>query len=734
MARIPTRLMKLVTEALVTGRQDSVLDEGDALLPSEVASHIWQHWTQHSSEEQRQSEIEALAQARWEELQQAAEPLLQDLAADNPNVYQTAAAYLLQIPAAIRRRLRRPADAEGHTLPSGWSLRQADDLSALLPQQLPWFTPGDRPSDVGNWELVELIDVGGLGETWKARNPDSPDGTPVLLKFCLHPTAKERLLRPETLASGSILDRVMQQGEHPGLLRLRRLHLHANPPCLEYEHFAGAPLVSLARDRQLPQPPVVLQIMRDLAQTLGRLHRLEPPLVHRGLGPETVLVRQNEDGSLTCKLTDLGLSAFLPRPADRFAADMGRNPVLYQSPQEQRGEPPQARDDIFSLGILWYQLLIGNFSAGRPGGSQWRRRLADQGLATEVIELLETCFEDDPMFRPADGADLADKLQRLTGAAARPAARKRVAMDDLLAATTAEAAPPEPAEPAGEARPAGRSRSRRSDVWQLFDTLEKKAPELPKLITNSLGLKLVLVPAGSFQMGTQHEEIGARENEWPRHEITLTQPFYLGVTPITQQQYARVMGQNPARFHADNGGGPDHPVENVTWEQAVDFCRRLSELPEEKQAGRSYRLPTEAEWEYACRAGTDTPFSYGSALSSAQANCDGQFPYGGAPAGRAAQKTTRVGQFAPNNFGLCDMHGNVWEWCADWLEARYYEWSPRRDPAGPGEGRFRVLRGGSWKNHAVTCRAGYRNGLNPRLKDSATGFRVVCAAGTPPAA
>jgi formylglycine-generating enzyme required for sulfatase activity len=243
-----------------------------------------------------------------------------------------------------------------------------------------------------------------------------------------------------------------------------------------------------------------------------------------------------------------------------------------------------------------------------------------------------------------------------------------------------------------------------------------------------VGLKLVLIPAGTFQMGTSPGEAGARENEWPRHEVTLTHAFYLATTPVTQQQYLRVMGQNPARFSAENGGGPDHAVENVTWEQASAFCQRLSELPEEKQAGRVYRLPTEAEWEYACRAGTITPFSTGPSLSAAQANFDGHFPYGDGPPGRALQRTSRVSQFPPNHFGLHDVHGNVWEWCADWLDAAYYEWSPRRDPPGPSEGRYRVLRGGSWKNHAVTCRAGYRNGLNPRLKDSATGFRVACDA------
>jgi formylglycine-generating enzyme required for sulfatase activity len=185
------------------------------------------------------------------------------------------------------------------------------------------------------------------------------------------------------------------------------------------------------------------------------------------------------------------------------------------------------------------------------------------------------------------------------------------------------------------------------------------------------------------------------------------------------------MGTNPSRFSTSAGGSPEHPAERVTWDEAVAFCQRLNMLPEEKSAGHTFRLPTEAEWEYACRAGTTTPFAIGATLSSTQANFDGQFPYGEAETGRALQKTTKVGSYPANNFGLFDMHGNVWEWCADWLDSLGYQHSPKRDPQGPEAGQMRVLRGGSWRNHAVTCRSAYRNGLRPNARDSATGFRVV---------
>jgi formylglycine-generating enzyme required for sulfatase activity len=294
--------------------------------------------------------------------------------------------------------------------------------------------------------------------------------------------------------------------------------------------------------------------------------------------------------------------------------------------------------------------------------------------------------------------------------------------------------PDEPRPPDDASAPAARSeasvrRSRRPGVEQLFEALATTAAEQAKLVTNTAGMKLVLIPAGTFMMGSAAEEALHRLNELPRHEVAITQPFYMSVHLVTQGQYEQVMRTNPARFNAAGGGDLNHPVERISWDDAMEFCRRLSALPEEKQAGRTYRLPTEAEWEYACRAGTPTPFSFGPALTGAQANFDANFPAGDSEKARPAGRTMPVGSYAANNFGLHDMHGNLWEWCGDWYDGGYYRASPRRDPPGPATGRFRVVRGGAWRNHAATCRAAYRNALVPNNRDPYTGFRVVMTAG-----
>ena len=167
--------------------------------------------------------------------------------------------------------------------------------------------------------------------------------------------------------------------------------------------------------------------------------------------------------------------------------------------------------------------------------------------------------------------------------------------------------------------------------------------------TNSLGMRFVLIPAGKFLMGSPESEADCDDDEGPQHEAEITRPFFLGVYPVTQEQYKKAMGKNPSYFTRRKGGGAKHPVEQVSWEDAVEFCRKLSARAEEKAFGRPYRLPTEAEWEYSCRGGATSslPFFFGGSLSSTQANFNGNYPYGGAAQGPSLQRTTAVGSYAP---------------------------------------------------------------------------------------
>jgi formylglycine-generating enzyme required for sulfatase activity len=262
-----------------------------------------------------------------------------------------------------------------------------------------------------------------------------------------------------------------------------------------------------------------------------------------------------------------------------------------------------------------------------------------------------------------------------------------------------------------------------------------------KYVTNSIGMGLVKIPAGGFLMGSPATDKD-RDAEEQQHEVRITKAFYMGVHEVTQGQFKRVMGYNPS-YHSKGGtkrtidtwypdklpAGGMHkvagldtsglPVENVSWEEAKEFCEKLSALPEEKKKGRSYRLPTEAEWEYSCRgpAAAYRTFHTGDTLTVKGAN------FIDSTLGR----TTKVGIYPANVFGLHDMHGNVNEWCSDWAGQKYYEESEKDDPKGPASGSNRVVRGGCWGSSAMGCRSARRSWSQPTYRSIDIGFRNALA-------
>ncbi|MGB3514199.1 MAG: formylglycine-generating enzyme family protein [Microcoleaceae cyanobacterium] len=257
-----------------------------------------------------------------------------------------------------------------------------------------------------------------------------------------------------------------------------------------------------------------------------------------------------------------------------------------------------------------------------------------------------------------------------------------------------------------------------NDSGKIIHRTQGSARQRIEDLGNGIKLEMVDIPGGNLFMGSPENEAQRESYESPRHQVTLP-PFYMSKYPITQNQYQAIMGNNPSNFK-----GGSRPVEKVTWHNATEFCQKLCQ-----KNGKTYRLPSESQWEYSCRASTTTPFYFGETITSELVNYDGNDTYGNAPEGKYREETTDVGSFPPNAFGLYDMHGNVWEWCVDVWHDNYN--------AGPTDGSIwesggnsqRVLRGGSWYCNPSYCRSANRISYDAVNGLINTSFRVVLLPG-----
>jgi formylglycine-generating enzyme required for sulfatase activity len=650
------------------------------------------------------AEAQDAAQAAPDEVDKAAAAVADEVAASqSPEVREQVRAgitnLLRQVPAGVRTASRRADDPTGTTVPLDFVL-SPEKVVQVLPARLPRFRAGDYPLANVDRQLVRLLGVGGFGEVWLACKASRKNAKPVAMKFCLDPAAQKQLLAHEKAINDLLTDEEAEDAANPGVVPLLETYLRADPPALEYKYVAGGDLSRYILEWQRLGPKERVEnaarTVLELAQTTGAFHALSPAVVHRDLKPSNILV-EAVGGVERTRIADFGIGGVAAQQALREAATRpssftgvlvselrGAHTPLYASPEQKEGQPADPRDDVHALGVIWYQLLTGKLRSGPPTGRRWAEKLREDGMAAGLIDLLSACVEPSAEDRIKDGRELAAELAK--------AFEPRQAGGDQT--------PPVPATPA------------------RGQTVPEPAPPPPgpaKEITNSVGMKLVLIPAGRFRMGSPVGEYDRFHCEGPQHGVTITKPFYLGVTPVTQAQYERVMGNNPAKFHKGNGGGPDHPVESVRWGDAVTFLKQLSDITEEKIANRRYSLPTEAEWEYACRAGTETVYHFGStpALLGDYAWFDGT----------SGGKTHPVGQKKPNFWGLFDMHGNVSDWCRD--GRRGYRQVELADPVGAEDGA-RVVRGGCWNSAPGGCRAAFRDEFRPGLSSAFWGFRALC--------
>ncbi len=631
---------------------------------------------------------------RWgdAEFQQAFEQLLHASTADLEwrsanSLPPEVVCYLQQLPAAVRRTCRRPSDPDGDSLPRGFHIDEPVDLLAFLPSRPCQLQRTQRLAGLGNWELNDWIGNGRATEVWQGWDERQPERSPNQLKF-IYGTDEADTLRRHAVE----LTELAEIDLPTGVIPIRAVHLDTDPVCIETDALDGYDLTGCMRElhwqSDKPRPEVALKLVRRIAQILAGLHRLG--LVHRDLKPSNILFKPTGSGKFTLWVSDLGWGALSAevnlehvrhgtRSGEYFhEAINGAHTPLYASPQQIKRHRPDPRDDVYALGSIWYQLLTLDPHASPPVGHDWYGEFAHHGFSEAQAHLLESCLATRPDRRPANGQELLERIEEILHPPSKPTKVAAHADED--------------------------------------DVEDQAVHDLT--LRNALGMCFMYVKPGSFAMGSDPDEYGHREDEGPKHPVTLRHGFYLGGTPVTQAQFAKLMGFNPSKFQQLDEDADECPVEQVTWEQAVEFCVRLSELSAEQRAGRTYRLPTEAEWEYACRAGSKQPYAFGSSLSSATAHFaeDADDP---------PEATQPVARTMPNGFHLQDMHGNVLEWCQDWYDEYYYFESPAADPQGPARGMLKVARGGCWMSRMTECRAAARMGLPPEHKAANLGFRVV---------
>lgn len=414
-------LMRCVAEAVVVKGVRHLI----AMVPGggfvwDVAADAAARYKSCRKPNDQHEDLRQVANATFEDARRVADQVVRTVAGHCPPEDQFALElYLSQFPGSARRSLRREEDPTGRTVPRTLSLNTPDTLARLLPPQMPSFRPGDPVPGRPDWTLVEPLGAGGFGEVWKAINPHVLE--PLAVKFCTDPTSRQRLLVHEA----KIIARVMQERRQAHIVRLEDTHLGSDTPWLAYEYVAGGDLGErvLAWQRQPVAERVkrAVEAMRVLAVTAGYFHGQNPPIVHRDLKPANILVHRPTPEKVVLKVTDFGIGGVAAAAtisgsrggmtAYTKALSMlaGAYTPIYASPQQQRGEPPDPRDDIHALGVIAYQMLTGRLDQGP--GPKFERDLRTLGVPDALTQLIGDCVDPDPRHRPKTGTDLSQRLQ-----------------------------------------------------------------------------------------------------------------------------------------------------------------------------------------------------------------------------------------------------------------------------------------------------------------------------------
>ena len=495
--------------------------------------------------------------------------------------------------------------------------------------------------------------------------------------------------------------KILAQLNHPHVVRVIDLFEENETAYLVMELVRGKSLrkeLDSQPEKKFP-PQKVKEIITDLVSALSAVH--QQGIFHLDIKPDNILL--TPEGRLV--LTDFGSAK------QTFGTSMGTSSTesfaeSYAAPEVLARGEVGVESDIFEVGMMVYEMLSGQLppnvlerslskeKSWEPEGleSSWQKLLmsalvlAKEGRPGNIEEWWEMNFHKKSTERTQESGWKTKEFKNRKKDISSPP-RQKFGFEVI------------------------KVNSRGKEI----DRRSYEAEFLAENLDSGLVLEMVYIPGGSFLMGSPEYEDERFDSESPQHQVNI-KPFLMSKYPITQDQYQAIMGDNPSYFK-----GGKRPVERVSWHDATKFCEKLS-----SKTGKIYRLPSESQWEYACRAGTSTPFYFGETMTSELVNYDGNYPYGNAPFGEYREQTTDVGSFLPNAFGLYDMHGNVSEWCLDAWHHNYYG-APTNGSAWKtgGSNRKRVLRGGCWDSYSRNCRSAWRFYYNADDLYYYRGFRVV---------
>ncbi len=570
------------------------------------------------------------------------------------------------------------------------------------------------------YRAICIIGRGGFGRTFRAVDEFKPSRPLCVIKQFLPQEQGTNSVQKAAELFEKEATYLENLGKHDQIPELLAHFTHDNRQYLIQQYIPGQNLAQALAEDGVFNEQAIWQVLTDILSVLQFVHRNN--IIHRDIKPENIIRRANDHKLV---LVDFG--------ASKITENLGLSVIgtiigsaEYTAPEQAKGKP-KFTSDLYSLGVTCLHLLTNkspfNLYSVEEGDWVWRDFLVDNPVSDKLGSILDKLIESAVKRR-------YQSVEEVLADIAPPSA-------PIPNPTVIQAAnPPQPVQPLS--LPNSIQLKRFSFYIVTIDKIlstsfghntvktkskQGEAEYFTVDLGNSVGLDMVSIPGGKFLMGSPDDEEGRSSNESPQHWVTIS-PFYLGKYAVTQAQWQAVMGNNPSYFR-----GANRPVERVSWHNCVEFCEKLSQ-----KTGLIFRLPSEAEWEYACRAGTTTPFHFGETIITELANYDGKYVYGNGVRGLYWGQTKDVGSFSPNIFGLYDMHGNVWEWCADTWHGNY-NGAPTDGSAWiiSGNDNYSPLRGGSWFNVPNLCRSACRNllvGAKHDFNNDSIGFRVVCVART----